>query len=95
MSLILPRSAFKVLEGDLKTWQTRSAQGNVKRAHFCPLCGVRIFHDGGETSATITVKAGTLDDAGWVAPELHIWCAEKLPWTEIPEGATQAPGNPG
>ena len=40
------------------------------------------------------IKAGTLDDPSWLAPNLHIWCAEKLPWVGIPEGATQAPANP-
>jgi hypothetical protein len=33
-------------------------------------------------------------DPSWVAPNLHIWCAEKLPWVDIPEGVTQAPANP-
>jgi hypothetical protein len=44
--------------------------------------------------AIVFIKAGTLDDASWLAPNMHIWCAEKLPWVGIPEGATQAPANP-
>ena len=45
-------------------------------------------------TAIAFIKAGTLDDPSWLAPNLHIWCAEKLPWVGIPEGATQAPANP-
>ena len=45
-------------------------------------------------SALAFIKAGTLDDATWLTPTVHIWGAEKLPWVQIPEGATQVPGNP-
>jgi hypothetical protein len=41
------------------------------------------------------IKAGTLDDASWLDPQLHIWCAEKLPFVAIPESAKQAPAGPG
>jgi len=30
------------------------------------------------------VRAGTLDDASWVEPDIHIYTRSKLPWVELP-----------
>ncbi|MGI9479020.1 MAG: GFA family protein [Hyphomicrobiaceae bacterium] len=86
-----------VVEGDgLQTYEDHSgASTQAFMRNFCGKCGSHIFSLGPAYGPLAFIKAGTLGDASWVAPELHIWCAEKLPWTMIPEGATQAPGNPG
>jgi len=52
------------------------------------------YSHGPAYGAIAFIKSGTLDDPSWVAPNLHIWCAEKLPLVDIPEGVTQAPANP-
>jgi hypothetical protein len=31
----------------------------------------------------VFLKAGTLDDASWVKPEMHIYAAKKQPWVEL------------
>ena len=94
MSLIVPRAAFRLVRVTLKTWELRSERDAVKRGHFCPTCGVRICHDGGETSAEISVKAGSLDDTRGLQPVAHIWTKNAQPWVPIPEDALCYAGEP-
>ena len=94
MSLILPREAFTLKHGALMLWEDRSARGSVKRAHFCPRCGVRIFHDGGEASALVSVKAGTLDDTSVLRPAGQLWTKRAQPWLPLPDGTLRYQGEP-
>jgi hypothetical protein len=85
-----------VVEGNVATYEDHSgASGKPMYRRFCPKCGSSLYGGGPHYGPLAFIKAGTLDDATWVAPDLHIWTEEKLPWTPIPEGATQAARNPG
>jgi len=94
MSMIMPREAFRLVRGTLKAWELRSERGAVKRGHFCPTCGVRIFHDGGEASAVISLKAGSLDDTQALRPVAHLWTKSAQPWVLIPDEALRYAGEP-
>ncbi len=67
----------------LQTWSTRGDDGNVKRCAFCPDCGTRIFHGDEDPAATISIKAGSLDDTRELVPVAHIWLGSAQPWVEI------------
>ncbi len=94
-NIAVPQDSL-VVEGDsLRTYEDRSgASGQPFLRNFCEKCGSHVYSYGPAYGAIAFIKAGTLDDASWVNPQLHIWCSEKLPWSVIPEGATQAPRNP-
>ncbi len=94
MSLILPRAAFRLRQGALALWATRSDSGAPKRGHFCPTCGVRIFHDGGPESATISLKAGTLDDTTPLRPAAQIWTTRAQGWVVLPDDQLHYAGEP-
>jgi hypothetical protein len=50
----------------------------------CPACQIAVFSQ--YTSPRVRyVRAGTLDDAAAVAPDVHIYTRSKLPWVELPE----------
>lgn len=70
-SLRLRANDLKI-DGRLETVTRISEAGRMREGHFCPGCGVRIFH-GTKESAEINVKAGTLDDTSWLVPAGHIW----------------------
>ena len=95
MSLIINRVGFDLRQGILKTWQRGTDSGNINRGHFCPECGVRIFHDGGAESGTISVKGGSLDNINELRPISHIWTKRALPWLNLSDsGIPCAPGEP-
>jgi hypothetical protein len=74
--------------------QSAGSSSAGTRPVFCGDCGSHVYSHGVAYGAIAFIKAGTLDDPSWLAPNLHIWCAERLPWVDIPEGVTQAPANP-
>src|SRR3546814_16099749 len=85
MSLILPRRAFALEQGELAVWSHRSARGSAKHAHFCPLCGGRIFNDAGAASLLVSVKAGTPDETAELRPAAHLWTKRAQRWLRLAE----------
>ena len=86
MSLTLPRDAFRVTSGEVRTFERKADSGNTVRCSFCPDCGTRIYHEPSAMAGSVNVKAGTLDDTSWLEPVLHAWTGNKQPWVVIPEG---------
>lgn len=83
ISVIVNRSGFELTDGAVKTWVTQSESGNSKRANFCPTCGVRVFHDNGDTSQWISIKGGTLDDSAHLKPGAHLWVKRRQSWLQL------------
>ncbi len=85
MSLIVQRDAVDFTEGAeyLKIWDTHGGDGQLKRCAFCPECGTRIYHASADDDASISIKAGALDDTGWLRPVAHIWLQSAQPWLVI------------
>ena len=86
-----------MVEGDtLRSYDDKSgSSGEVFHRHYCSTCGSHLYSHGAAYGTLAFIKAGTLNDASWVAPSIHIWCSEKLPWVAIPGDATQFAGNAG
>jgi hypothetical protein len=96
MNVAVPQDSLKVEGEPLRRYEDHSgASGKAFYRFYCGSCGSHVYSHGPAYGPTAFIKAGTLDDATWLAPSVHIWVAEKLPWVTIPEGATQVPGNPG
>lgn len=80
--------------GDLKTVERMGASGNVLAGDFCPECGTRLFHRRTRYSETLNIKAGSLDETGWLRPAGHIWTGSKQPWVIIPDSELSYPKEP-
>ncbi len=95
LNVAVPEESLLVEGESLGSYEDHSgASGQAFFRKFCSKCGSHVFSHGAAYGPVAFIKAGTLDDAGWVEPSLHIWCEEKLPCVQIPEGAAQAPKNP-
>lgn len=88
MTLVVNEADFRLTQGELKTFASKSAAGRAKLGAFCPQCGTRIYHKPEWRPGTVSVKPGTLDDTRWLTPDMHIWTSSKQPWVTIPEGVT-------
>ncbi len=94
-NVAVPEDSLKV-EGDVAVYEDHSgSSGGPMYRRFCAKCGSSLYGGGPLYGPLLFIKAGTLDDPSWVAPDVHIWTEEKLPWTQIPQGATCAAQNPG
>jgi len=85
MSLMVARADVEITAGQerLKTWDTQGDDGLLKRCAFCSDCGSRIYHAGESDDEPLSIKAGSLDDTGWLRPVAHIWLKSAQPWIDV------------
>ena len=80
-----PRGGFRLTRGELTEYRSSAA---VTRS-FCARCGSSLTyrHDArpGETDVTLA----TLDEPARLAPQMHVWVGDKLPWESISDGLPQ------
>lgn len=82
VSMILHRSGFKILSGNMKSWERPTESGGVAVCWFCPDCGNRIFHENPEMPDIVRLKPGTLEDTSVLEPQAHVWTCRQQPWLE-------------
>lgn len=85
MSLAVATDSFRLIAGELASFQVTCDSGRRKTCSFCGRCGTRIHHQ--TVAGALSVKAGTLDDTSWLVPDAHYWTARKQPWVLVPPGA--------
>ncbi|MGD2172937.1 MAG: GFA family protein [Gammaproteobacteria bacterium] len=85
MSLIVDRAKVEFTAGldRLRTWDTRGDDATLKRCAFCSDCGTRIYHAPEDEAEPISIKAGSLDDTGWLQPVAQIWLQSAQPWVGV------------
>lgn len=92
ITLDVPRAGFQVTQGTPKYWSCLTNSGKNLRCAFCSTCGSRFWHEIESASeTTLSIKAGSLDEAIDVSDAIHVWVTRKLPGIIIPDGAKQFP----
>ena len=86
-AMLVPKSSFRLISGKLKQWERDSDMGTRSITNFCPECGVRIFNQNPEMPEMLRVKAGTLENANQLEPDVHVWKSSAPAWVETPENA--------
>jgi hypothetical protein len=56
---------------------------------FCRACGSSITYRNAKRPGEVDFTLATLDDAAALAPRMHIWVQDKLPWVTISDGLPQ------
>jgi hypothetical protein len=70
--------------GEPKPVSVPRDDGSEQTIWRCPTCATALYSR--YTSPELRfVRAGTLDDAASVAPDVHIFTRSKLPWVVLPE----------
>lgn len=91
-SMRVPVDAFK-LTGETATTGRADPAAPPVRGVFCPLCGSRLYHHRPGRD-TLNVKAGTLDDTGWIVAVGHLWTRSAQRGFRPPGGALVYDGQP-
>jgi hypothetical protein len=86
MALVVNEADFRLTQGEVKTFASKSDTGRGKLGAFCPRCGSRIYHKSEARPGRVSVRGGTLDDTSWLKPDMHIWTRSRQPWVTIPDG---------
>ncbi|MDH3282176.1 MAG: GFA family protein [Gammaproteobacteria bacterium] len=90
----VPKGAFTI-DGETKSYTTTGDSGKSIHRHFCPDCGARLFTLAMVMPDLYFVTAGSMDDASWLEPGMHIYLDSSQPWARVPSDAVtygKAPG---
>ena len=90
----LPKGTLEFSGDQPATYHDTGSSGLPVLRHFCSKCGSPIFSDVAATPAMDWLKAGTLDDASWLQPQVSIWCDSAQPWVQMSESIARFPQNP-
>jgi hypothetical protein len=80
MSCVVPKEAFHLLSGTLKTFIRSSDSGRPVVCAFCPECGTRIYHETRWLEGVLNIKPGTFDDTSFLRPTVQVWTAKRQEW---------------
>ena len=89
----LPAGSLSI-SGPIKTFRDTGDSGKAVYRRFCPACGSPIVTDVEVMPALTFLKAGTLDDTGWLKPAMEIYCDSAQPWAPALGGAQRLPKGP-
>jgi len=78
---LVPLAAV-TMSGELGVFRTVGESGQEVERSFCPNCGspVRTDSNGTRQQGITIIKAGLLDDAGALQPNLQIYCETEHDW---------------
>ncbi|NRB38654.1 MAG: GFA family protein [Pseudomonadales bacterium] len=89
ISAAIPKDAFKLITGQLKTYTKTAESGHTVNCYFCADCGNRIYHHSTGSPDIYRVKPGTLEDTRIIKPDVHVWTRSKQDWVKIPDDILQ------
>ena len=88
MEMMIPGQAFHI-EGPLGSYRVTGDSGMPVTRWHCAKCASGIYLEGESDPGHVFLKVGSLDDASWVRPEMHIYASAKQPWLHIDDGLPQ------
>ena len=75
-----------VTKGALAPWPAPAAKGNKHFIHRCTQCQGAVWSSyGGQATAMVYLRAGTLDAPEDLPPRAHIFTRTKQPWVALPK----------
>ena len=90
------REGFKVEGDSLSSIDTTGeVHGTLTHRHFCSACGSPIYSAVDAQPDVVYVKAGTLDDASWLQPNVEVFTRSAQPWAPHLAHAAQFETLPG
>jgi hypothetical protein len=92
-TLIMTASSVRLLRGACRQHRSVAESGNVAKREFCAVCGTPLFAGSSARPELLGVKAASLDDSSWFAPEADVWVASAQPWDHMNPEIPQFPRN--
>jgi hypothetical protein len=81
------RAALRITRGQLHEYRSST---EVWRG-FCAHCGTSLTYRHEARATEIDVTLATLDDPAAIAPRMHVWMNDRLPWVRIADDLPQFP----
>jgi hypothetical protein len=85
LNAMIEADRVQLLQGAVEVIDTPSHSGKGQKISRCPKCHVAVWSNyAGAGDSIRFVRVGTLDEAGKLAPDVHIFTASKQPWVILP-----------
>jgi hypothetical protein len=94
VNVVFPSEALKVLQGELRDYESVADSGNRMHRRFCPTCGTPVFSAAESRPHLLIVRNGALDDTGLLKPGATIWTDSAPEWAWIDETLPMHAGQP-
>lgn len=75
---------FKIKQGELTAYTSKSDGGRDIVRYFCPTCGSGIYNAPTVLPGMVVLRGGTLDDPKPFTPSLSIFNESKPDWVDLP-----------
>lgn len=86
LNALIEADRVETIAGAPEPMATPTESGKPQQVWRCPSCKVALWSNyGGAGDLVRFVRVGTLDDAGAIEPDIHIYTRSKLPWLRLPE----------
>ena len=84
INVLIETDRLELLAGDPEPVAVPRGTSGKQKIWRCTSCRIALYSQ--YTRAGVRfVRAGTLDDPGGVAPDVHIYTRSKLPWVTLPD----------
>ena len=85
VNVFVPADAFK-LTGNVAQYQNQTNAGNTMTRFFCPTCGSPVYGFSSANSGVRAIRAGSIDDPGFVKPTVEVFTKRALACTVVDPG---------
>ena len=90
LNALIETDRVELLTGEPEKAPVAGASGRDQAIFRCPHCHVALWSHYPAVGTKISfVRVGTLDEAGRLPPDIHIYTSTKLPWLEHLQGAPE------
>ena len=87
LNAMIEADRVELIAGEPEAVDTPSNSGKGQKIWRCPKCRIAVWSNyAGAGDAVRFVRVGTLDKAGQLPPDIHIFTASKQPWVVLPPG---------
>ena len=87
LNMPVATKGFRIVQGEPKGWHHLSPSGAEVSSWFCGECGARIYGSRKSRPDSMNLRAGTLDDTGWLTPVAHMFTQSAQAWMKPADGA--------
>jgi len=80
LNMPVATASLRIVKGEPKGWRHLSPSGVPVISWFCADCGARLYGERSGRPETMNLRAGSLDDTGWLAPLAHMFMRSAQGW---------------
>lgn len=81
--VVVPKEAFKLLQGTPRFYASASDAGGQTRRGFCAGCGAPIVVNPDAVPHLAAIRTASLDDPAWFNQQLDVWTCDAHPWDQM------------